>query len=251
MHFGLIVRKTNTDKIIFDIWDLMYCNTDDTTHRGRNFCHTSCGSFQKRAVSEKMSHQSDSSFHKRYHSHKCYSLNQIYTFKMKTLLIFQLKRPSKFVHHPHGITYIFFSSETFSGRSSDHIVQLQPDDGMTTWGRALGIPLCTLSKRSLKSLLVAEDALRCGDIRNSPQGAPPSLWLTDQLGKPVLSHNSPGPLCSLWSHGSPLIHSVAGCMELCQRRSLMLFSSAFLERDSDFFFPLLKIIICTLFYSAD
>ena len=76
---------------------------------------------------------------------------------------------------------------------------------MTTWGCALGIPLCALSKRSLQSLLVAEDALHCGDIRNSPWGASPLLWLTDQLGKPVPSHNSPGARCSLWSRGFPLI----------------------------------------------
>lgn len=161
---------------------------------------------------------------------------------MKTSLIFQLKRPSKLVHSPLGITYNFFSSETFAGRSSDHILQLQPDDGMTTRGRALGIPLCTLSKRSLQSLLVAEDALRCGDIRNSPRGAPPLLWLTDQLGKPVLSHNSPDALCSLWSHGFPLILNVPRCAELCQCRCLafLFFSLASLKLYWKFLFLYFK-----------
>lgn len=57
--------------------------------------------------------------------------------------------------------------------------------------------------------LVAEDALHCSDIRNSPQGASPSLWLTDQHGKLVLSHNSPDALCCLWFplHGFLFIHT--------------------------------------------
>lgn len=132
---------------------------------------------------------------------------------MKTSLIFQLRRPSKLAHYPRRITHNFFSSETYTGRSSDRTPQ---DDGMTTWGCALGIPLCALSKRSLQSLLVWEDALRCGDFRNSPWGAPPLLWLTDQLGKPVPSHNSPGARCSLWSRGFPLIletsQDAQGCL---------------------------------------
>lgn len=106
----------------------------------------------------------------------------------------------------------FSSSETFSGRSSDHVLQLYPDDGMTAWGvSTLGILLCAQSKRSFQWLLVAEDALRCGDIWNGPRSAPLSLWLTDQLWKPVLSRNSPD---ALWSHGFPLILKVPRCTEL-------------------------------------
>lgn len=43
------------------------------------------------------------------------------------------------------------------------------------------LSVCTQSKAGLQSVLVAEDALRCGDIRNGPGGAPAWLWLTDQL----------------------------------------------------------------------
>lgn len=123
---------------------------------------------------------------------------------MKTSLHFQLKRPSTLVRFPQGITHTFSSSETFPGSGSDYTLYLAPDDGMTSWGRALGIPLCTLSKRSLQSLLVAQDALHRGDIRNSPRGPAPLFWLTDQLGNAAPSHNSPDALCSLWSHGFPL-----------------------------------------------
>lgn len=60
--------------------------------------------------------------------------------------------------------------------------QSQSDDGMTVWVlSALGISLCTQSKAGLQSVLVAEDALRCGDIRDGPGGAPAWLWLTEQL----------------------------------------------------------------------
>lgn len=43
------------------------------------------------------------------------------------------------------------------------------------------LSLCTQSQAGLQSVLVAEDALRCGDIQNGPGGAPAWLWLTDQL----------------------------------------------------------------------
>lgn len=85
--------------------------------------------------------------------------------------------------------------------------------------RAPWVSLSVLCQREASShCLVAEDALHCSDIRNSPQGASPFLWLTDQHGKPVLSHNSPHVLCCLWSpvRGFLFIRYVPRCTEHCR-----------------------------------
>lgn len=107
----------------------------------------------KGAPSEKLLDQTDSNFDKKTNSLKFSRPNQIHTSKMKASLISQLKCPSKLVHYPLWITCNFASFETSTGRSSDHILKHQLDDGMTKRARALGIPLCALSERSLQSLL--------------------------------------------------------------------------------------------------
>lgn len=120
---------------------------------------------------------------------------------MNTSVIFRLKCLSKTVHYPLEITHTFFSLETFTGRSSDHTAPARWWNECAPW-----VSLSALCQREASShCLVAQDTLHFVDIRNCPRGAPPLLWLTAQLGKPVLSHNSPDALCSLWSHGFLLI----------------------------------------------
>lgn len=111
--------------------------------------HTNCNIAW--APSDQLLHSLDSRFDK-----KTIGANvtvRTHTLKMKTSVIFQLKCPSKLARLPPGITHNFCSLETLTGRSCDHILQLEPDDGMTMWTHALGIPLCTLSRKGFQSLL--------------------------------------------------------------------------------------------------
>lgn len=180
------------------------------------------------------------------YSHRCSSPEQIHTFKMKTSLIFQLKRPSKLVC---ALRWGFPTISSLRRHpQAEAVITYRSSSQMMEWLRTHTpwVSLSVLCQEEASShCSVAEDALHCGDMWNGPWGAPPLLWLTDQPGKPVLSHNSPG---ALWSRGFPLPPASQDARS-CFGVAVILFHqrhSSSIEDSS-----CIIVIICFIVYSAD
>lgn len=115
-------------------------------------------------------------------SHNCCGPNLIHTATMKTWHI-SIEMPIKVTsQYARGLLAISSPRRhSLEGAVITHAVPVRWWNDCVSI-KCLGyLSLCTQSKEGLQSVLVAEDALRCGDIRNGPGGAPAWLWLTDQL----------------------------------------------------------------------